>query len=143
QQRGEFGFGKMRQGLVQAVAGGGHFAQFQLHHGSGDDDPGVMRIFAKQAREALFGGTVFVATIFGMKRFDVTWWGKLATFLLMFAIPGLLIGASDLGAARGFNIAAWILAIPGLIISYATAVRYIPVIRTNLREGRAERNAAH
>ena len=92
-------------------------------------------------REALFGGTVLIATIAGMKRFDVTWWGKLATFLLMFALPGLLIGASDLGAHLGFEIAAWILGIPGIIISYYTAVAYIPVLRRNLREGRIERAA--
>jgi cardiolipin synthase len=93
------------------------------------------------AREALFGGTVLIATIAGMKRFDVTWWGKLATFLLMFAVPGLLIGSSDLGVHEGFKIAAWILAVPGIVISYYTAIAYIPVLRKNLREGRTERAA--
>lgn len=95
------------------------------------------------AREVLFGGTVLIATIAGMKRFDVTWWGKLATFLLMFAIPGLLIGSSDLWLRTPFNIAAWLLAIPGIAISYWTAIAYIPVLRRNLREGRAEKAAAH
>jgi cardiolipin synthase (CMP-forming) len=93
------------------------------------------------ARETLFGATVLTATIAGMKRFDVTYWGKLATFLLMFALPGLLIGASDLGAHEGFRIAAWILGVPGIILSYYTAVAYVPVLRTNLREGRMERAA--
>jgi|GEM_PF-38441 len=33
-------------------------------------------------REVLFGGTVALATLlFGMKRFDVTWWGKTATWI--------------------------------------------------------------
>lgn len=90
-------------------------------------------------REALFGGTVLIATIAGMKRFDVTWWGKLATFLLMFALPGLLIGSSDLRFHLAFNVVAWLLAIPGIVISYYTAVTYIPVLRKNLREGRIER----
>ncbi len=36
---------------------------------------------------------------FGMKRFDVTWLGKLATFLLMFALPGFMLGASDFPGA--------------------------------------------
>jgi len=95
------------------------------------------------AREVLFGGTVLIATVAGMKRFDVTWWGKLATFLLMFALPGLLIGSSDLWLRTPFNIAAWLVGIPGLIISYWTAITYVPVLRKNLRDGRAEKAAAH
>lgn len=91
------------------------------------------------AREALFGATVLIATIAGMKRFDVTWLGKLATFLLMFALPGLLIGSSDLWLHLPFEIAAWLVGIPGLIISYYTAFAYIPVLRANLRDGRTER----
>ena len=89
------------------------------------------------AREVIFGGTVAIATLaFGMKRFDVTWLGKLATFLLMFAFPGFLLGASTFPLHRGFQIAAWILGIPGLVLSYYTAVTYIPTIRSSLREGR-------
>ena len=90
-------------------------------------------------REALFGGTVLIATMMGMKRFDVTRWGKLATFLLMFALPGLLVGSSDLWLHLPFQIAAWLLAVPGLILSYYTAITYIPVLRANLRDGRLER----
>ena len=90
-------------------------------------------------REAVFGGTVLIATVAGMKRFDVTYWGKLATFLLMFALPGLLIGSSDLWLHTPFQIAAWLLAVPGIILSYYTAIAYIPVLRRNLRDGRIER----
>ena len=88
-------------------------------------------------REVLVGGTVAIATLaFGMKRFDVSWWGKLATFLLMFAFPGFMLGASSFPMHRGFQILSWILGIPGLILSYYTAVTYIPMIRVALREGR-------
>jgi cardiolipin synthase len=93
--------------------------------------------WAVVVREILFGGTVAIATLaFGMKRFDVTWWGKTATFLLMFALPGFMLGASDFTGHQGFQVAAWVLGIPGLILSYYTAVTYIPTIRTGLREGR-------
>lgn len=93
--------------------------------------------WAVVVREVLVGGTVAIATLaFAMKRFDVTWWGKMATFLLMFAIPGFMLGASDFTGHRGFQIAAWILGIPGLVLSYYTAVTYIPTIRASLREGR-------
>ena len=90
-------------------------------------------------RETVFGGTVVVATAFGMKPFDVTWWGKMATFLLMLALPGLMLGQSDFRFKLPFQIGGWMAGIPGLIISYWIAITYVPVIRKNLREGRAER----
>lgn len=89
------------------------------------------------AREVLVGGTVAIATVFfGMERFDVTWWGKTATFLLMFAVPGFMLGGSDFPGATGFQIASWILGIPGLLLSYWTGISYIPTIRESIRSGR-------
>jgi cardiolipin synthase len=93
--------------------------------------------WAVVAREVIFGGTVAIATLlFGMKRFDVTWLGKTATFLLMFAFPGFMLGSTDVPGHRGFEIASWMLGVPGLILSYYTAFTYIPTIRDSLREGR-------
>jgi cardiolipin synthase len=90
------------------------------------------------AREVLFGGAVAIATlVFRMKRFDVTFQGKLATFLLMFAVPGFMLGASDFPGNSGFQIASWILGIPGLVLSYWTAISYIPTIRASILAGRA------
>ncbi len=91
------------------------------------------------AREAALGGTVAALTVFaGMARFDVTWLGKTATFLLMFAFPGFMLGASDFPGARGFEIAAWLCGIPGLALSYYTAVTYVPVIASHVRRGQKE-----
>jgi len=88
-------------------------------------------------REILLGGTVAIATLFfGMKRFDVTWLGKLATFLLMFAMPGFMLGSSDFPGHVLFQIGSWLLAIPGLVLSYYTAFTYIPTIRAGVREAR-------
>jgi cardiolipin synthase (CMP-forming) len=85
-------------------------------------------------REVLVGGTIAIATLFfGMQRFDVTWWGKTATFLLMFAFPGFMLGASDWFLADAFQFAAWCFAIPGLVLSLYTAVAYVPMIRAGLR----------
>ncbi|MDO8364984.1 MAG: CDP-alcohol phosphatidyltransferase family protein [Actinomycetota bacterium] len=92
------------------------------------------------AREVLVGVTVAVATLaFKMQRFDVTWWGKTATFLLMFAIPGFMLGASDFPGNSAFQVAAWVLGIPGLVLSYYTAIAYVPMIRDSLRAGRVQR----
>ena len=52
-------------------------------------------------REVLVGGTIAIATVvFHMARFDVTWLGKTATFLLMFAIPGFVLGCQRLPRPR-------------------------------------------
>ena len=88
-------------------------------------------------RELLVGGTIAIATVFfGMARFDVTFWGKLATFLLMFAIPGFMLGYSDFPGHTGFLVASWLVGIPGLVISWVTAVGYIPKIRAGIAAGR-------
>ena len=95
------------------------------------------------AREVLVGGTIAVATVvFGMDRFDVTWWGKTATFLLMFAVPGFLMGHSSVPGAEAFTVAAWCFGIPGLALSYYTAFAYVPTIRQALSAGRARRRAS-
>jgi cardiolipin synthase len=93
------------------------------------------------AREVAVGGTIAFATLtYKMPRFDVTWWGKTATFLLMFAFPGFLMGHSDFPGADGFTVAAWIFAIPGLVLSYYTGIAYIPLIRDGIRAGRHSTN---
>ena len=89
-------------------------------------------------REVAVGATIAVATlVFGMQRFDVTWWGKTATLLLMFAIPGFLMAESSIGIADWFWVAAWCFGIPGLLLSYYTGIAYIPSIREGIRAGRA------
>lgn len=94
------------------------------------------------AREVVLGVTVAGLTLFaGMTRFDVTWWGKTATFLLMFAVPGFLLGASDFPGHQGFQIASWILGIPGLLLSYYTALAYVPTITAHVRAGAEARRS--
>ena len=89
-------------------------------------------------REVAVGGSVALATVaYRMPRFDVTWWGKTATFLLMFAIPGFVLGASDFPGHAGFQIVAWLLGVPGLILSYWTGLGYVPEIRRGIAAGRA------
>ena len=88
-------------------------------------------------RELLVGTAMIVATLaFRMQRFDGTWWGKTATFLLMFAVPGFLMAESSVPIADAFGVAAWCFAIPGLVLSYYTAIGYVPAIRDGIRAGR-------
>lgn len=88
-------------------------------------------------REISVGGAMLIATMFGMQRFAVSYWGKWYTLLLMTSVPLLLLGSSTSGLANGATLLGWTLAAPGLILSYFTAVRYVPAIRSNLRAGRA------
>jgi cardiolipin synthase len=91
-------------------------------------------------REMFVGAMMAVATlVFHMPRFDVSWWGKLATFLLMFAVPGFLLGSSDFPANDLFQLAAWLLAIPGLVFSWVTAVAYVPRVRAAIAAGRDDK----
>lgn len=102
--------------------------------------PPLWFAWALVIREVVVGATMAVATIaFKMQRFDVTYLGKLATFLLMFAVPGFMLGDPDSGSfgQQGFLIASWLLAVPGLALSYWTAVSYIPKIRDGIRAGRS------
>ena len=93
------------------------------------------------AREVVVGGTIAFATlVYKMPRFDVTWLGKTATFLLMFAVPGFLMGNSDFPGADGFAFVAWIFAIPGLVLSYYTGIAYIPHIRDGITAGKRSKN---
>jgi cardiolipin synthase len=94
------------------------------------------------AREVLVGLMMAVATVaFKMPRIDVTYWGKLATFLLMFSVPGFLMGNSTMPGADGFQVAAWVLGIPGLILSYWTGIAYIPQVRRALAQSAATRSS--
>lgn len=90
-------------------------------------------------REVAVGGAMVVFTAMGMQRFPVTWWGKTGTFLLMFALPGLLLGASDFRYADAVTTASWVLGIPGLFISWYAAFMYVPTMRASLRTGRESR----
>jgi cardiolipin synthase len=104
--------------------------------------PPTWALWAIVIREVVVGATMAIATVaFSMERFDVTYWGKLATFLLMFAIPGFMLGDPDSGSfgQQGFLVASWILVIPGLVLSYWTAVRYVPKVRAGIAVGRAKR----
>lgn len=92
-------------------------------------------------REITVAGAMAIATGFGMRRFAVSIWGKRYTFLMMFAVPLMLL-AADKG--RGHELVlflAWMFAAPALVMSYLTAFAYMPKIRQNLIAGRASRQA--
>lgn len=92
------------------------------------------------ARELIVGAMMAIATLFlGMERFDVTWLGKLATFLLMGAVPSFLMSNAGVWESDFFGVVAWVIGIPGLVLSYWTAIAYIPQVRDGIAAGRVHR----
>ncbi len=91
-------------------------------------------------REVFVAGAMSIATAFGMKRFAVNKWGKRYTFLLMFAVPLILLGQAEGAGSRWVSWLGWFFGLPALVMSYTTAINYLPVIRANLRSGRASRS---
>ena len=90
-------------------------------------------------REISVALAMVTATAFGMQRFAVSIWGKRYTFLLMFAVPLMLLAADDGRGASWVMLLAWVFGIPGIVLSYSTALAYIPEIRRNLHAGRRTR----
>ena len=95
-------------------------------------------------RELLVGGTIAIATLVLRHGSASTsrWWGKLATFLLMFAIPGFMLGCERLPrprrssrSPRGSS------ASPAWCCRWITAVAYVPKIRAGIAAGRASRRS--
>jgi cardiolipin synthase len=86
-------------------------------------------------REVAIAVLMVGATALGMERFPVTKMGKQAAFGLMCAVPWITIGTA--GAWwRLFAYAGWIVAVPGVLFSYVSFVRYLPVVRANMSSGR-------
>jgi len=90
-------------------------------------------------REVFVGLMMAIGTLVGMKRFPVSIWGKRYTFLLLTAVPLLLLGTSTHVTADAAWLGGWFLGIPGLVMSYVVGVLYIPEVLRNVRLGRAER----
>lgn len=91
-------------------------------------------------REFFVASMMLVCTALGMERFPVTNLGKWATFLLLWAVPWILVGTAG-GVWVVFQVIGWCLGLPGIVLSYVTAVQYVPLVRAHMkmpdyREGR-------
>lgn len=88
-------------------------------------------------------GIVAIATLglaaAGATRIDVTWYGKAATFALMGAFPAFLASEATTTLAGAYEAIAWGVGVPGLVLSYYSALLYVPMGRAALAEGRAAR----
>ena len=87
-------------------------------------------------REVLIGLAALLLLTVGVRRIDVTWWGKTGTFALLWAVPCFLAGQSTIVAAWAFEAMAWIFGIPGLAISWFAVWGYVLVARSAIQEWR-------
>lgn len=85
-------------------------------------------------REVAIAVLMVGATALGMERFPVTKLGKQAAFGLMCAVPWITIGTAG-GWWAPFTYIGWVVAVPGVIFSYVSFVRYLPVVRANMSSG--------
>ena len=111
-----------------------------LIDGSAPVVPSVLSLL----REGLVAISVLVLAALGAARIDVTWYGKCATFLVMFAFPLFLLGNADAGAWSTLGEwAGWLCVIPGLVLGYLALALYIPLGLQARQDGRAARAEGH
>lgn len=85
-------------------------------------------------REALVAGATVSLAALGVRRIDVTWFGKAYTLLLMISFPLFLASQSTLGWHEGARTAAWLFGVPGIVLSWYSAALYVPMARRALRD---------
>jgi len=80
-------------------------------------------------REALVAVAALYLGARGVRTVKVSWWGKTATFGLLFALPLFLAAAAEPAGEEIYRALAWIMGIPSLALSWVSAVGYLPLLR--------------
>jgi len=96
-------------------------------------------LLAVGLREVLVGGMMTVGTALGMPRIPVLQSGKRYTFLLMMAIPLLLLGSDGGRWSWLATTVGWLLGVAGLVMGWVVGIRYVPIVRGEVRKARALR----
>jgi cardiolipin synthase len=89
------------------------------------------------ARELVVASITVVLFLRKVEPVDVTWFGKAGTFLLMCAFPLFLAGSSDVAFAPWLTALGWLTGVPGVVLSYYAAFRYIPLWKERIAAARA------
>lgn len=94
------------------------------------------------AREAVVAVSAVALAIAGARRLDVTFVGKAGTFGLMVAFPLFLTGHSTVGWHHTAEVLAWVAAVGGLALGWASVAVYVPLARSALAQGRAAKSTS-
>lgn len=89
----------------------------------------VWFLLAVFVREALVAIAALYLGARGVRTVKVSWWGKTATFGLLFALPLFLAAAAEPAGEGVYRALAWIIGVPSLALSWASAVGYLPLLR--------------
>ena len=108
-------------------------------------DGSVPRWFAiaTLVREGFVAVVALALAAAGARRIDVTFVGKSATMGLLMAYPLFLAGESDIFFHSPGRVAAWIIGVPSLILSYYAAAGYAPLARAALDSRREQEAPSH
>jgi cardiolipin synthase len=94
---------------------------------------------ATLVREGFVAIVALALAALGARRIDVTYIGKCATLGLLMAYPLFLAGRSDIFFHSPGRVAAWLIGVPSLILSYYAAAGYAPLARAALESRRDQR----
>ena len=87
-------------------------------------------------RELLISVAVLALAAAGARRIDVQWVGKAGTLALDVRVPVVPLGRRHPRHRHDVVlVAAWFMAVCGLVLSYYAAFTYVPIARAALREG--------
>jgi len=86
-------------------------------------------LVAVAVREALVALAALYLGARGVRTVKVSWWGKTATFGLLFALPLFLAASAEPSGEQIYRSLAWIMGVPALFLSWVSAVGYLPLLR--------------
>jgi len=93
-------------------------------------------------REGVVAAATLALAAAGARRIDVLWVGKAGTLAVMFSLPMLLLAAHVGGGWHALLlVGGWGFGIPGTVLGYYAAAKYVPAARAALKEGRDARLA--
>lgn len=87
-------------------------------------------LIAVFAREALVAIAALYLGARGVRTVKVSWWGKTATFGLLFALPLLLAASAEPSGEAIYRTLGWVMGLPSLVLSWISAVGYLPLLRS-------------
>lgn len=80
-------------------------------------------------REALVAIAALYLGARGVRTVQVSWWGKTATFGLLFALPLFLAAAAEPSGEEIYRFLGWLIGLPALVLSWVSAWGYLPLLR--------------
>lgn len=86
-------------------------------------------LIAVFVREAVVAIAALYLAARGVRTVNVSWWGKVATFGLLFALPLFLAAASEPAGEDIYRLLAWLMGLPALVLSWFSAFGYVPLLR--------------